>query len=82
MVELKRNCVLPPSSLVSWSAWQNWCEELQAHSGTVVAISRKAPRLIELLIREGLLPSAFMSRVIRRVRTAFFAAVSGQPIDC
>jgi hypothetical protein len=43
---------------------KDWADELQKRPGTLVAISRKAPRLIELMIREGFLPESVLSRVI------------------
>jgi hypothetical protein len=43
---------------------KDWAEELQKCSDTIVAISRKAPRLIELMVREGFLSESVLSRVI------------------
>jgi len=43
---------------------RDWAYELEQSRGLVLAISRKGPRLLELLVREGLLPSSFMNRVI------------------
>jgi hypothetical protein len=42
----------------------DWTRELERSRGLILAISRKGPRLLELLVREGLLPSTFMGRVI------------------
>ncbi len=42
----------------------DWAEDLQARKGTIVAIARKGPRLLELLVRDGLLPHAILGRVI------------------
>jgi hypothetical protein len=41
-----------------------WAEELQNTHGPIVAIARKGPRLLELLVRYGILPSDFMKCVI------------------
>lgn len=43
---------------------KDWADELQKRPETVVAISRKGPRLIELMVREGFLPESVLSRVI------------------
>jgi len=43
---------------------KDWATELQECPGTIVAISRKGPRLLELLVREGFLPESALSRVI------------------
>ncbi len=43
---------------------KDWAEELQKSKGSIVAISRKAPRLLELMVREGLLAESILSRVI------------------
>jgi hypothetical protein len=43
---------------------KGWADELQKRSDTVVAISRKGPRLIELMAREGFLSKSVLSRVI------------------
>jgi len=43
---------------------KDWADELQKCQGTIVAISRKGPRLIELMVREGFLPESILSRVI------------------
>jgi len=56
---------------------RDWANELQSTPGLVVAISRKGPRLIELLIREGLLPPGFMSRVISEYALPFVRRCPG-----
>jgi hypothetical protein len=43
---------------------RDWADELQECPSTIVAISRKGPRLIELMVREGFLPESVLSRVI------------------
>jgi len=43
---------------------KDWADELQRCSDTIVAISRKGPRLIELMVREGFLSESVLSRVI------------------
>jgi hypothetical protein len=43
---------------------KDWADEIQKSTDTVVAISRKGPRLLELMVREGLLPESVLSRVI------------------
>ena len=43
---------------------KSWCQDLETSDSTIVAISRKGPRLIELLIREGLLSTQVLNRVI------------------
>lgn len=43
---------------------KDWAEELQRQPGTLVAISRKGPRIIELMAREGYLSENVLSRVI------------------
>jgi hypothetical protein len=56
---------------------QSWANELQAYCNAndsdtvIVAISRKGPRLIELLIHEGFLPQSFKSRVISELALPF-----------
>ena len=45
------------------AALSAWGAVLAAGSGPIVAISRKAPRLLELGVREGLIPDAILHRV-------------------
>ncbi len=42
----------------------DWAENLSTGSAMVLAISRKGPRLLELLVNEGFLPYPFMERII------------------
>jgi hypothetical protein len=55
----------------------SWAEALQNEIGTIVAISRKGPRLLELLIREGLLPPSFPERVVTEHALPFLRNISG-----
>jgi hypothetical protein len=56
---------------------QSWANELQAYCDDsdldtlIVAISRKGPRLIELLVHEGFLPQSFKNRVISELALPF-----------
>lgn len=59
---------------------KEWAEELLSQPGLVLAISRKGPRLIELLIREGLLPRTFMRRVISEYALPFIRKCRGNLI--
>jgi hypothetical protein len=43
---------------------RDWAGELQKCPHTIVAISRKAPRLIELMVSEGFLSESILSRVV------------------
>jgi len=43
---------------------KDWSDELQKRPETIVAISRKGPRLLELMVREGFLSESVLSRVI------------------
>lgn len=48
-----------------WGRLKDWSEELQKSPGaTIVAISRKGPRLVELMVREGFLSESVLSHVI------------------
>src|SRR5437763_479665 len=42
---------------------RNWSKLIAEGTGPIIAISRKAPRLIELGVREGIIPESLLSRV-------------------
>jgi hypothetical protein len=46
------------------SQLRKWADHLERTPGTIVAISRKGPRLIELMVREGILAPSVMDRVV------------------
>src|SRR5438105_3727168 len=50
---------------------QQWGQLLADESGLLVAISRKAPRLLELAVREGVLPQSLLHRVTSERALAF-----------
>jgi hypothetical protein len=54
-----------------------WANELQSTNATILAISRKGPRLIELLVYEGFLPDTFRKRVISELALPFMQNCQG-----
>ncbi len=56
---------------------RSWADRLTLETGAIIAISRKGPRLIELLIAEGLLPLDFMKRVVSEKALPFLQDIVG-----
>jgi hypothetical protein len=56
---------IPHSRLMALhrSRFERWADVLESHPGHLIAISRKGPRLLELMTKEGILPSAVLDRV-------------------
>lgn len=55
------------------SRLRDWAEYLERTPGTIVAISRKGPRLIELLVRDGILAQSVIDRVVTERALPFLA---------
>lgn len=62
------------------SQFKAWANKLDSMNATTLAISRKGPRLIELLIYEGLLPDTFRKRVISELALPFMQDCHGDLI--
>jgi hypothetical protein len=59
---------------------ESWANELKSMDSTVLAISRKGPRLIELLIYEGFLPNTFREQVISELALPFMKDCAGKMV--
>jgi hypothetical protein len=59
---------------------ESWANELKSMDSTVLAISRKGPRLIELLIYEGFLPNTFREQVISELALPFMKDHDGKMV--
>lgn len=54
-----------------------WAKDLESRQGLIVAIARKAPRLLELLVDEGLLSPTVLRRVVSERALPFLSEPSG-----
>lgn len=59
---------------------QKWCDRLEANDFTIIAISRKGPRLLELLVREGLLSAEVLNRVVTEHSLPLYNFSDGEKI--
>ena len=57
-------------------SFEAWAKDLSEAPGLVVAISRKGPRLLELLVREQVLPPGFLRRVTTELALPFLDAAA------
>jgi hypothetical protein len=64
------------SSLYS-GALKAWCQDLGETEGIIVAIARKGPRLLELLLREQFLPTEVLNRVVSEHALPFCVEFDG-----
>ena len=61
--------------LIYQNELKNWSEKLLSIPGIIVAIARKGPKLLDLMIREGFLPPNFLERVITEKALPFITRV-------